>query len=95
MVPGAAVIQQATVANADVFRALWRAHLARGQAEQDVRIIATAASLLEALDRLGPSQIVAARISLAGQEWGAWIDLERSLLLGAAQPAEVYLAGTL
>lgn len=93
MIPGATVLQQAPVANAEVFRALWRAHLARGQQEHDVRIVSLSALLLEALDRLSPDRIVSVRVSIAGETWGVWVDRDRSLLLGAAQPADVYLAG--
>ncbi|MBX2796230.1 MAG: hypothetical protein KTR31_01135 [Myxococcales bacterium] len=93
LLPGASVLQHAAISNHEVFQALWRAHLARGRQEGDPQLVATASVLLSAVKRCQPGSIAAARISLRNQEWAAWVDLDRSLLLGVAQPADVFLAG--
>ncbi len=94
LVPEGSVLTQEPIHQVEVFRALWRAHLARGRQDQDLQLVALANALLDAVDRLPAGRIVAARVALSGAEWAVWVDLDRTVLIGAAQPADVYLAGS-
>jgi hypothetical protein len=76
------------VSNAVVFKALWSAHLSRAAKDGDLGLAGTAATLLRSLD----GGLVAGRISASTGEWAAFVDQE-GRLVGAAQPADVYLAG--
>lgn len=81
------------VSNPEVFRALWRAHGARALHEGDIHLVATASVLLDAVGRVPPGWLAAARMRINGSYWAVFVDLERGVLLGVARPAEVYLAG--
>ena len=87
----ATVLEQDPVLHLDVFRALWRAHLARARQDRDLPMLSLCTVLLDAAERLEPGNLVACRISAGGQEWAGWVDLERDTLLGVAKPVEVYL----
>jgi hypothetical protein len=91
--PGARAERPIPVSNADVFRALWLAHRARALHEGDGALLATASVLVDAIDRLPAGRLFAARVSLGGDTWAAWVDTDRGVLLGLVRPAEVYLAG--
>ncbi len=91
LLPGASVEPPIQVSQLDVFRALWRAHRARAQHDQVIELVATASVLLDAAER--GAHLSAARVTMGGTTWAAWIDLDRRVLLGVAKPAEVYLAG--
>jgi hypothetical protein len=91
--PNARADRPVPVSNADVFRALWLAHRARALHEGDLALVATASVLVEAVDRVTPGRLFAARVAAGGETWAAWIDADRGVLLGLARPAEVYLAG--
>lgn len=91
LLPGASVEPPIQVSQLDVFRALWRAHRARAQHDQVIELVATASVLLDAAER--GAHLAAARVTMGGATWAAWIDLDRRVLLGVAKPAEVYLAG--
>jgi hypothetical protein len=49
--------------------------------------------LVDAVDRVPQGRLYAARVTLGGDVWAAWVDADRGVLLGMARPAEVYLAG--
>jgi hypothetical protein len=93
LLPGAVVESVNPVANPDVFRALWKAHRARAVHEGQLPLAATASVLLDALDRVPTGWLVALRVSIGGARWAAWVDLDRRVVLGLAQPADVYLVG--
>jgi hypothetical protein len=82
----------APVRNADVFRALWRAHRARAIHDGDGALVATASVLLDAIDRVSAGRLHEARVAFGNDTWAAWIDGERGVLLGMARPANVYLS---
>lgn len=89
--PGASVEAPILVTQLEVFRALWRAHRARAMHDQQLELVGTSSVLLDAAER--GVRIAAARVTVGGQAWAAWIDVDRGVLLGAARPAEIYLAG--
>jgi hypothetical protein len=91
--PRAQVAPATAVPNPEVFRALWRAHSARALHEGDVNLVTTASVLQDAVGRISPGWLAAARMDLDGSAWAVWVDLERSVVLGVARPAEIYLAG--
>ncbi len=93
LVPGAAVEPPVHMRSPEVFRALWRTHRTRAQHEGNVPLAATASVLLEAVNRLPAGHLVAARITVGDQVWAVWADIGGQVLLGAAQPADIYLAG--
>jgi len=90
--PGARADRISPVTKPDVFRALWRAHRARALHEGDGQLVATASVLLDAIDRLPTGRLHEARVTLGTEVWAAWIDADRSVLLGMARPADVYLS---
>lgn len=94
LVPEATVVEQSSVDNLVVFRALWRAHLARARQDRNLQLAALANVLLEAVERLEPGRLIAARVAIDHVQWAAWIDLRRNVLLGVAQPVDVYLPTT-
>jgi hypothetical protein len=89
LVPSAVLGPSIPVTRHEVFKALWRAHRARAQSDADLPLLATAVALLDAIDR---TAIVAVRAEIGDESWAVWLD-ETGRLLGAAQPADVYLAG--
>lgn len=91
LLPGASVEAPILVTQREVFRALWRAHRARAAHEHDLVLVATASVVLDAAER--GASLAAARVTVAGVAWAAWVDLDRRVLLGVARPPEVYLAG--
>jgi hypothetical protein len=91
LLPGATIEPPIAVSQPEVFRALWRAHRARALHDRQLELVATASVLLDAADR--GARIVAARATIGGRTWAVWLDADRGVLLGAAQPPEVYLAG--
>lgn len=91
--PGAAIEREIVVQNAVVFRALWTAHRARAQATRDLHLLATASVLLDAVDRLPQGCLVAAQLNLGDRTVAVWADLARGVILGFAEPPEIYLAG--
>jgi hypothetical protein len=91
LLPGAAIEPPIPVTQLDVFRALWRAHRARALHDQQVELVCTASLLLDAADRGVP--MAAARVTLGTVTHAVWVDLDRRVLLAAARPAEIYLAG--
>jgi len=93
LIPGAEIASQTPVSNVAVFSALWKAHRAQAAHNGDLALMATASTLLEAIDHVPAGQLVAARVSLNGREWAVWADLDRGRLLGAAAPPDVFLAG--
>jgi len=93
LLPKAEVATPVFVENAAVFQALWKAHRARAIHDNDLNRVATASVLLDAIDRLPAGHLVAARLTIEGSDWAAWVDLGRGIILGAAQPADVFLAG--
>jgi colicin import membrane protein len=93
LLPDAGVGEPILVTNPAVFQALWKAHRARAVHDNDLNRVATASVLLEAIGRLPAQQMAAAKVSVSGEDWAVWVDLSRNVLLGAAQPADVFLAG--
>jgi hypothetical protein len=91
--PRAQVAATTPVSNPEVFRALWRAHSARALHEGDIQLVATASVLQDAVGRVSSGWLAAARMDLDGHAWAVWVDLERSVVLAVARPAEIYLAG--
>jgi hypothetical protein len=91
--PRAEVAPATAVTNPEVFRALWRAHGARALHEGDVALVATSSVLQDAVGRISPGWLAAARMELDGAAWAVWVDLERGAVLAVARPAEIYLAG--
>ena len=89
VLPGAEVTEIRAVGDAKVFRALWLAHRARALAAGDAALGLVAARLLEAAG--SAATITALRVTIASQEWVVFTG--DGALLGALQPAEVYLAG--
>jgi pyruvate dehydrogenase E2 component (dihydrolipoamide acetyltransferase) len=89
----AVIEREIVVQNAIVFRALWTAHRARAQATRDLHLLATASVLLDAVDRLPQGCLVAAQLSLGDRSVAVWADLARGVILGFAEPPEIYLAG--
>lgn len=81
------------VENAEVFRALWRAHGARALHEGDMFLVVTANVLIDAIQRLPPGWLAATRVRIGPAWWAVWVDLDRNIILGVARPADVYLAG--
>jgi len=77
-----------------VFTVLWQAHRARGQHSDDVNLMITASTLLDAIKRLPPGRLVAAEVRIAGELYAAWVDLDRGGVLAAIQPPSVYLTGS-
>jgi hypothetical protein len=92
-IAGATVTSPVVIGRFEVFKALWRAHRARAHHEGNPVMAATASVLLDAADRVPPGSLIAVRISHAGREWAGWVDASRGVLLGVAEPADVYLAG--
>ena len=81
------------VSNSVVFRALWLAHRARAWATQDLALLATAAVLLDAVERVPEGYLTAAHVTIGGRDVAVWVDTARGVVLGIAEPPEVYLAG--
>jgi hypothetical protein len=81
------------VQSPDVFRALWRAHRTRAVHDGDLALVVTASVLLDAIARVPAGHLVAAKVTIGGEAYAAWVDVGRGALLGLARPAEVYLAG--
>lgn len=93
ILPKAELIREVPVSNVMIFRALWTAHRARAVATQDLALLATSAVLLDAVDRVPAGYLMAAHARTAGRDVAVWFDVERGVLLGIAEPPEVYLAG--
>ncbi len=91
--PGATVLEVVPLTNTLVFRALWTAHRARAWATRDLALLATAAVLLDAVDRVPAGHLVAVRANVGGRLVAAWVDTSRGVVLGLTEPPEVYLAG--
>lgn len=91
--PGAEVFEVVPLNNALVFRALWTAHRARAWATKDLGLLATAAVLLDAVDRVPAGHLVGVRANVGGRLVAAWVDTSRGVVLGLTEPPEVYLAG--
>lgn len=94
LMPHATVVEQTPIENIQVFRALWRAHLARAREDRNMPLASLASVLLDAIDRLDPGQLVAVRVAIDAVQWAAWVDVSREVLLGVAQPVDVYLPAT-
>ena len=94
LMPGATVVDQAEVGNPEVFRALWRAHLARAQQDRNLELVALANTLLNALNRLSSDEFRTVKIQLDHNHWAGWVDLRHDVLLGVAQPVAVYMPGS-
>lgn len=92
-VSGAVVKREVPITNSVVFRALWTAHRARAGASSDLGLLVTASVLLDAVERLPKGCLVAAHATLADRDVAVWIDVARGVVLGVAEPGEVYLAG--
>jgi hypothetical protein len=90
---GARIVRVTKPRNADVFNAIWQAHLARGQASNDAALAITSAALLGAAERLNTDNIVAVEAHWAGVKHAVWVDANTGDVLGTAYPAHVYLAG--
>ena len=93
LLPDAHVSEPVLVTNPAVFQALWKAHRARAIHDNDLNRVATASVLLDAIERLADQQMAAAKVTVSGEDWAVWVDLSAHVLLGAAQPADVFLAG--
>jgi hypothetical protein len=91
LLPQAQIEAPIPVTQLDVFRALWRAHRARATHDGALELVATSSVLLSAVEH--GARLAAARVTVNGVTWATWVDLDRRVLLGAARPAEVYLAG--
>jgi hypothetical protein len=94
LAPNATIVDVRTPASAVALRAVWKAHLARGQATDDLHLIATASALLAALERVGAAGIAAAEVQLGGERHALWVDRATGAAIATATPAHVYLAGS-
>ncbi|MEZ4240227.1 MAG: hypothetical protein R3F59_29550 [Myxococcota bacterium] len=90
---GARVGEGLPVLNAEMFATLWRSHRARAVHDGDFALAAAASALIDAADRLPEGALAAGAATLNGEEWAVWVDLSRRVILAAARPAAVYLAG--
>ena len=93
LLPGAAVEEPIAVERPDVFKAVWRAHRTRAQHERDWATTAMASTVIDAADRVALGKLVGARVTLDGQRYAVFADLERKVLLAVLAPADVFLAG--
>lgn len=81
------------VLQTEVFRALWQAHRVRALHDKDWSLVSTASVLLDAVDRVNPGQLFAARVSLDDAAHALFLDLDRKALLGVVGQPDLYLAG--
>jgi hypothetical protein len=91
LLPDAVVSARFPVEENRICRALWRAHLARGQTTGDASLVAHASVVLDALE--ASSTVVAYRMTWRGRSLGVWVNGTRGAVLAIVEPAEIYLAG--
>ena len=78
------------IANTAVFTAVWSAHGSRARHDGDLHLAALAHTLTRAAAH---STVSAWRVVARDTAWAVWTD-ESGEVIGAASPADLYLAGT-
>jgi hypothetical protein len=91
--PGASPHEGLPVLNTDMFCTLWRSHRVRALHERDFGLAAAASALIDASERLPEGALAAGEVTIGGDTWAVWVDLSRQVVLAAARPAAIYLAG--
>ncbi len=91
--PGVTVRSTVLVDQRPVFKALWTAHRARAQVEARLDLMVTADVLTDAANRLPEGALYAARATRGDEVMAVWVDVVNGVVLGIAEPAEVFLAG--
>lgn len=91
--PGSTLQTTQPVTNAEVFRAVWRAHRNRAIHARDLALLASASVLLDAVDRVPRGSLVACSVQSGADRYAVWVDADRNALLAIASPPEVFLVG--
>lgn len=91
--PSYTVQSVTAVSSLAAFKAVWTAHRVRAAAEQNAALVVTADVLIDAAGRLPAGSLFAAKITGADESLAVFIDTANGALIGAAAPADLYLAG--
>lgn len=93
VLPGCHVLRTLVVENRPAFRAVWQAHREKAASDAETSVIATAAVLLDAADRVPPRRLLAAEVAWKGRGYAVFVDAQRETVLGVLHEPSTWLAG--